>query len=361
MTALVIESIFWLTTLRCTLIPVAFNVIRNTINPNYASPACLMKLVNGTQPSHFEAHPFYSGLSEFTQNAECDLQLFVDNQYDSELNKEGPRLTTLLTCLVIFTVLWNIFDESWKKIFNLKIIFLGYFIYIQGSLFMSWSHFGQDIVYFAGNIMHHTDISEYRSGSNASFVNGNMPQGMALISVLTVFWNIIVQIKLLKLIPSLKREVTPAIITLLNVAVLCYVIKNLKVIHPFMHENAKESWLDAPRWTLEWRAAQHVFVHHGNGDSFGPSMYWDPFFSKALYLYSYFHNACFHLIPESFEHYGFAIGFDILLGCFTSFLTYICLFIPNFIYETITGPSGLDCVKTPHHISLVKYTKSKGL
>jgi hypothetical protein len=360
MTAVVIESIFWLTALRCTIIPVVFNTIRHTIDADYASPACLMNLVNSTQTAHFKNHPFYSGLSEFTKNSECNLQLFVDKQYDSTLNMEGQILTHVFSALIICVLLWNIYDQSWKKIFNLKIILLGYFIYIQGSLFMSWSHFGQDIVYFAGNIMHHTDISSYRSGNNASFVDGNMPQGMALISVVTVFWNIIVQTKLLNLIPSLKRDVTPSILALLIVAVLYYVVNNLKHIHPYMHDNAQETWLNFPRWTLEWRAAQHVYVHHGNGDSFGPSMFWDPVFSMALYLYSYFHNATFHLTPGGFEHYGFAVVFDILLGCVTAFLTYLCLFIPNYIFDTITGPRCLDVTPDAHALSS-PYKKSKGL
>ncbi len=94
-----------------------------------------------------------------------------------------------------------------------------------------------------------------------------------------------------------------------------------------MHEIATPEMLNASFYTFEWRAAQHVFVHHGNGDAFGPSFLFDPVFSSVLYLYGYLHNEVLHLIPGSLSHYSFAISFDVLLGILLGFIitgVYLC-------------------------------------
>lgn len=93
------------------------------------------------------------------------------------------------------------------------------------------------------------------------------------------------------------------------------VLCRVKTSHPLMHAVATKEMLQAPVWTFEWRAAQHVFVHHGNGDAFGPSFLFDPIFSQALHWYGYLHNDVGGFIPGSMSHYIFAILFDVALGC----------------------------------------------
>lgn len=111
----------------------------------------------------------------------------------------------------------------------------------------------------------------------------------------------------------------------------------VKTSHPLMHAVATKEMLQAPVWTFEWRAAQHVFVHHGNGDAFGPSFLFDPIFSQALHWYGYLHNDLGGFIPGTMSHYIFAITFDVSLGCLLGLLVAavfaVCYVLVTFLLQ----------------------------
>jgi len=70
-------------------------------------------------------------------------------------------------------------------------------------------------------------------------------------------------------------------------------------------------------FTFEWQAARHVFVHHFNGDAFGPTYLFDPLFSVAVKLFSYLHNDIFE------AHIGKAGGVLLSVTC-DGILGFIC-------------------------------------
>jgi len=325
--------------LRCVLIPLIFETIRNTVNPEYSNPACLLKLVNETQSGHYQAHPFYSGIKSFsTDGKNCDLQGFVDMQYNQN---EKQIFEGIIIAWGIFSVLYILYKGSFREMFSIKyLIFQFVSLQLFNTLLMSYVHFGQDIVYFCGNIMHHCNISAFKAESNASLVS-MLPQGFALSSTLTLLWGVLIQTTIVSKVPSLKKFLSPSVVCFSVFLSLVFVVSRVKYNHPVMHEIATRDMLNANPFTFEWRAAQHVFVHHGNGDSFGPSCIFDPLFSKALYLYSHLHNNVFKLVPGELNHYAFAIGFDVLLGVFCSVIMTVIFHVTNFTCKAVSSGFGL--------------------
>jgi len=311
--ATAVAGFLMVSSLRSAIIPITFEAIRRTVNPIYSHPACLMKMVRETVPDHYFAHPFYSSLEGWWVNStQCDLHQFVNMQFQPFEYNMFQSFLFLLGIASICVALGR--SLSWRPLVSWQ------FVVTQAVnnslinvLLMSYAHFAQDIIYICGNIMHHCDISSFRNEANASLVKMT-PHGFAWTSILTILWGLAVQYLIVQNVDSLRSWYNPSWIGLQTWLSLMNVIYQVKTAHPRMHEIATPEMLQAPIWSFEWRAAQHVFVHHGNGDAFGPSFIFDPIFSVALYLYGFLHNTVFGLTLGSWSHYVFAITFDVGLG-----------------------------------------------
>eukprot|EP00597_Dinobryon_sp_UTEXLB2267_P012560 CAMPEP_0170127148 /NCGR_PEP_ID=MMETSP0020_2-20130122/20227_1 /TAXON_ID=98059 /ORGANISM="Dinobryon sp., Strain UTEXLB2267" /LENGTH=200 /DNA_ID=CAMNT_0010360471 /DNA_START=168 /DNA_END=767 /DNA_ORIENTATION=+ len=186
----------------------------------------------------------------------------------------------IAVCCIIFSV-YAI--KSLKEICTLKfIVVAGLFAKILSVLDMSYAHFGQDVLYFCGNILHHADISAYRDESNATFV-AMTPQGFALSTIFTILWGFAIRAVIVQYIPKLNTFMSASAVNIASMLGLLFIFNRVKYAHPQMHSIATADMKDSHPLSFEWMAYQHVFVHHGNGDSFGPSVWTDWLFSSFLY------------------------------------------------------------------------------
>lgn len=201
--------------LRSVIIPVTFETIRHTMNPDYSRPACLLKMVNETVPAHYQAHPFYSGLKAFSPNEhdDCDLQHYVDMQYNQY---EHEIFQACLLGMGLWAI-WSFVQAMSQRtaIAWLPLLLLSYVISQAANnslitvVMMSYAHFAQDIVFLCGNIMHHCDISPYRVENNASLVKMT-PHGFALTSLLTIVWGVFLQHVIVHQWPALQTWYHPS-------------------------------------------------------------------------------------------------------------------------------------------------------
>ena len=171
---------------------------------------------------------------------------------------EKPYFEAAFMCVGVIALIVNL--TNLKELFTLKFIVATFLIFNLSVLDMSYAHFGQDILYMSGNIMHHADISSFRDESNATFVS-MIPQGFALSSFMTFLWAIAVRHVIVGSSPPLKKFVNAPALFLATFIMLAFILKMVKSNHPYMHQIATEEMRHEWPWTFNWRAHQHVFVH----------------------------------------------------------------------------------------------------
>mmetsp|Transcript_8539 Transcript_8539/g.12746 ORF Transcript_8539/g.12746 Transcript_8539/m.12746 type:complete len:350 (+) Transcript_8539:61-1110(+) len=309
---------------RSLLIPLSFEIVRYIWkNPNYTSAHCLMKLVNETDPTHFGSHLFYQDL---VYDDECDIEQYVLDQYS---HNEYRYLNSFFLALAIAGIVSAVSD--WRNVLSYKFLGVLFAGYQLSQLHHCFSHFGQDISFFAGNILHHSNTSRYIDQSNASFVD-NVPQGFALTIIITVTWACIVRALLPAYDPILSKHISWRTLFFSNVICGFLVAYQVKVAHPELHRVANEQMSSALPFSWEYTAYRHVYGHHTTGEWFGPHPLIDPCFSVALRLYAYLHNTLLGLQLHTLPHYIFAVGFDSVLSmvvvcCIWATLRLVALFL----------------------------------
>jgi len=349
------EHVTWLSVVRSLTIPLFFAAIRYFWKANYSSPRCLLSLLNSTEPAHYQAHPFYHGVSlpeldSTSSGGDCrsfeEIKGYVDMQYEyseAKIFQAVMFLMGLVATYCGYSVL--------REVLSVKFVFAALLVFQISVLDMSYAHFGQDILYLCGNIMHHANIEQYRGDeSNATFV-AMMPQGFAMSSVATFLWAQCVRYVMLKHNPRLANFISPKALVFATFLALAAILFKVKTNHPLMHEMIKQAAANGTdaleamkksnpfefdsQWGFNWRAYQHVMVHHGNGDAFGPSICFDWIFSYALYGYSYLHNSLLKLQIGTPGHYFFVLAFDVALGLFSTAVYWVYFSVAELVFRHI--------------------------
>ena len=131
--------------LRSVVIPVCYSILRYLHDENYSSANCLLKLVNSTSPDHFRNHPFYSS-TKFIND--CDLEKFVYAQFNNNEMRYFVVVQLFVTGGSICTAIFE-----WKKVLSLKYVIVLLVAYQLLVIQNSYSHFSQDVTFFASNIV----------------------------------------------------------------------------------------------------------------------------------------------------------------------------------------------------------------
>jgi hypothetical protein len=302
---------------RSIAIPVALSLMRTwSGDPNYSSANCLLGLVNETEPIGFKNHILYGSIR--FENS-CDFEKYVHNQFNHE---EITYLNGFFLLLAVSSVLLVLTDL--KNVLSVKFVITFVAGYVLSILHHSYSHYGQDISFFVGNVMHHADTSRYVGESNATFVD-TVPQGFTISIVLTVTWACIVRAVLPMFDPYLSKYISWKSLFFWNVVCGMIIAYKVKVWHPTFHQIATESMKDSLPFSYENNAYLHVFGHHKNGDWLGPNRVFDPMFSVFMKTYAYLHNEYFMIRVMTLEHYMFAAFFDSIVSIATVFVIWCVL------------------------------------
>ncbi len=317
------QTLFALSALKAMLIPSSFKVVRFVI-PKYASVHCLLRLVNETAPQHYENHPFWKDL---TYDDSCeDLADFVLSQFDRH-NEFIIFITfaKFLFVAAIGSIIYNLLGRNSNVVIScFKSLIPSYFT--MALLFMG-IHFSNDNTWFCGNIMHHADISEFTSKSNASTVD-TIPQGFLLTYMYNIAWMILCVYAIHKC--NFSLSVAPISTTVLMAEYFKWFLKNR---HTAFHDLAKPEWQNALPFSFKFKAYHHVFVHHHDGDSFGSSAAFDGIFSIWFKIYSFAHNIVFNLEVNTVEHYLFAVVADTIQSISILLLVFGLFYTTHAIYD----------------------------
>jgi hypothetical protein len=215
-----------------------------------------MELVNQTNPAHFKNHVYYSSL-RFDPG--CNIERYVKAQFN---HSEFRYLNLFFLLLALSGAIAAISD--WKNVFSIRFLLIMFSGYHLSQLHHCFSHFGQDISFFAGNIMHHSDTSRFVDESNASFVD-TVPQGFAITIILTVTWACIVRSLIANSDPVIKRKISWKSLFASNVICGFIVARQVKVDHPLIHQLASTAMESAMPFTWNFIAYKHVYGHHVTG------------------------------------------------------------------------------------------------
>lgn len=280
--------------------------IRHSVNAMYASPNCLLKLVNTTAPQHYAIHPVWK---DMVYDDSCDLNVFVQQQFDNKVQFVFfEKSCALLFVVAVASLLFNL-----RKLISLRGVvstMMGYCLALNGVMnLLMITHFEQDVTFFSANIMHHADISAFTDQSNASLVH-TLPQGFVLTSLLNMIYANAFVYVVAKYDPVAKRGYYPLLLAAIFALQTIRALVMIKEGHPELHNIATEEGQYASMWSQEFAAYRHVFIHHVNGDSFGSSYTFDWIYSLILYAYGEWHNLVLQLQLDTPAHYGFAVFVD---------------------------------------------------
>jgi len=222
------------------------------------------------------------------------------------------KATVLLTFLAGFYVIFGEFSKKgvsiWAKTSLLACNLVA--CHFTMAIMFMYIHFQNDLTYFIGNMQHHSDISRFTDRSNASAVD-TLPNGFFACYVTNVTWFIFGVHFMSKRVEILRDWGNSKFCVAVSMVAGFISAIMLKDDHPTFHAVADESMADAIPFSFNYRAYNHVFVHHVNGDSFGSSYIFDPMFSKAFTLLAYVHSHIFGISsPDSAQHFAVAFTFD---------------------------------------------------
>lgn len=297
----IIVTLLGIALLRVLTILGLFNAGRVMVDKDYSSGHCLMKIVNDTLPEHFSKHPLFR---DVIFKNDCNTMRYLDMQKKCDEKLIFERLTIAITIIVIINA-----APHWRSIFSLRFVVALFFTTSFLAAFdFVYSHFAQDIIYFSGNILHHVDL-EVLFGTR-------FPQGFAIVLAMTHIWSNIARAVAARRISAIGNFLPDPIWTLAGLLgqIITYCVG--QITHPKMHDIYTPELVNATLGSIEWKSYQHVNIHHGYGDSFGPTVFFDWIFSVGLYVFSYLHNYIFKVGLDSYYHYVLVIIFDTFLGLF---------------------------------------------
>mmetsp|Transcript_32374 Transcript_32374/g.84922 ORF Transcript_32374/g.84922 Transcript_32374/m.84922 type:complete len:356 (-) Transcript_32374:533-1600(-) len=328
-------------TLKAIAVPLSLGLLRVYVDPKYSSPHCLLRLVNETAPQHWQNHPVWKHLTYDESCAGYDaLSHYVQKQYTDQA--EHRLFTMFICCEALVAAALFLFllcrHQALPCFRSFVTVAATFFVADQiNKLELLWTHFEQDVTFMLGNILHHTDISAFTTKSNTSFVSA-LPQGFLLSIFLCQTWKYgVCCFLVIRADERLRSVLHPGMLAMQLAITQTIIFYQLKHNHPLYHEIAKLEHKNAWPYTFEYRAYKHVYVHHHNGDSFGSSFHWDPFFSAALHLFGYLHNSVLGLTIDTALHYAFATAFDIGMGLMVTTLVWVMLRAAVSFVDSLAG------------------------
>jgi len=292
----------------------AFLSVYRSFDPMYSNPHCLLRLVNETEPAHYAAHQYWRTL----EYGDCDIETLVLNQFNWRAQMEFSLYKVVIAsqavgamCLIAYA-----FKNKAGKVGVLSAI-LGNLFSCQnatGCMF-GYMHFQNDLTYFIGNMQHHSDISKFTSMSNASAVD-TLPNGFLACYVLNWIWFTICMRYLWNKFDLLKQWNNFYVCVACSHLNVLSVAGMLKTDHTLWHNTATESMKNSIPMSFNYRAYNHVFVHHVNGGALSMNYFFEPMYSNAFSALAYVHS---HLLgikaPDSAEHHAVIFAFDTLQSC----------------------------------------------
>ena len=303
--------------LRSAFIPLSFVFIRNLYgNFDYTSANCLMKLVNETSPDHFKSHLFYQNV-RFDDG--CDIEKYVHAQYS---HGEYTIMQNYLIGLALSAVVAALAD--WRNVLSVKIIGTLIAGYHLAQVHHVFSHYSQDISFFAGNILHHANTTAFIDKSNASFVD-TIPQGFVITIIASITWASTIRSLLSHFDITVGRFITWKSLYA-SVVMFGFVVgRQVQKDHPWLHEYATTDMSEALPFTWDFVAYRHVYGHHVTGEWLGPHVLLDPLFSIVIRIYAYLHNDIFQAHVQSNTHLLVAIWYDSMVSMLVVCLIWIVL------------------------------------
>lgn len=298
-----LNSIIIGTVLKALSVPCFLLLMRTVYNPFYSSPQCLLRLVNETAPDHYRQHIYFRDMTYDDSCAGQKIQDYVSSQYDTVAMMENKVLQVFLVLqgIIGFAALaYMLATKPFRHIVK-NLVVPNVVIMQSMTAVLAFSHVEQDILYTLGNVMHHTDLSQFTGASNASML-ATTPNGFTFSCIATMVWFFYF---FYHMAPILRKagyvSITGEDLVTLVSLWTTWAMYSIKFSHPLWHEDFSEDWKHARPFTHEYKGYKHLMVHHGNGDSFGSHPLVDPplsFFTKG---YNVLHNDILHLHQGSVE------------------------------------------------------------
>jgi hypothetical protein len=288
----------------------ALYLLRQSFEPLYMNPTCLMDFVRISSPEHYAVHPLWRFYQKGA-NQTCESLTGVPiEEFFVQVYKSGVTEFYIFYSLVFLYVGYSFFCFM-KQVFAGKLksvvslIAMAVLSWNQGSLFHLLSHYQNDLHHLNGNVMHHSSFSV--GGDNASLVN-TLPPGLIInfiINFFTVWMITSVVFDYFKLDKWLYLNISAPLM-------IAKLLLQMKVIHPYIHTQGK-SWYGPfiAKYIMD-EYQGHVHCHHVSGYCLGDAPTYSWFYDRLMYLHGLVYEYGYLTFGKP-EHYVANIALDYFL------------------------------------------------
>lgn len=304
--------------------PVYLYICRS-IDEFYASGDCMLNMVKETNPEHFKQMAYWSVL-EF---ADCpDMKWFYDNKNKSFAAERAIMPFMMSACgLALAFCLFSIVFYNPKSLLNWKLVPFMFFVrYAAMGFLLGWTHLEGDILYFLGNVSHHSDpaVLGFGGQNNMIGVGDNGEKTHLFDGNLGAFWTTAVSSYFLICYFANKYFDCDAKIAAVGTAtaVILFVSK-IGEYHEDWHSNATPEWGNEFPMSYKWSGHHHVFGHHVHGFDIIQAWPHDKVFNPFLYMFSDLISNVYNGDIHNPLHVPFCFVFDSFFGVFMFVFLYI--------------------------------------
>jgi len=160
-----------------------FTYVQRQRDSGYSDQACMLKIVNDTNPEHYALHPLWSLIEPDTQ---CSSAEYLHKQHTNKV--DGKLTTRVMQTLTIGSVVGLAVTAFYGKVDSMGLVGIFLMCERMGQEMQGYGHLYNDITQMSGTILHHSPgWTGLGSGEN----NGDpaMPEGQfnALVIPMTTF------------------------------------------------------------------------------------------------------------------------------------------------------------------------------
>jgi len=289
------------------------------IDEFYASGDCLLSMVKETNPEHFANMAYWSVL-EFN---DCpDLAWFYHNKnrsFDIE-RQTAPILISLTGLGLLYCCYSFILGNRRQELWNWRIPFYVAFVLYGGIAFLlGWTHLEGDILYFLGNVSHHSDPAILGFGEDKNMIGvGDGGEKTHLFDGnFGAFWTTAASVFFLLCHLGQKYFKCSFHLTAIVTAVsVIGFIALIGVWHDDWHVNATEEWGKSFPMSYKWMAHHHVFGHHSHGFDVLQAWPHDELFNPFLHAFTSIVANLYGGDIHHWLHVPCAVAMDAVFGIF---------------------------------------------
>lgn len=303
----------------------------------YAHGDCLLNMVKQTNPEHFEQMAYWSVLGF---NDCPDLKWFYENK-----NKSFPAERAMLPFMMSATglaLLWCTFDllrNNRSSILNWKIVPFFFFVrYAAMGFLLGWTHLEGDILYFLGNVSHHSDpaILGFGGQNNMIGVGDNGEKQHLFDGNFGAFWTTaIASYFLICYFANKYFDCNHQIAAIMTAVAVIGFVSKIGEYHADWHSNATPEWGKEIPMTYKWSGHHHVFGHHVHGFDIIQAWPHDKMFNPFLYFFSDLISKTYNGDIHSPLHVPFCFVFDCFFGIFMFVFLYAYANVVNLMMMPI--------------------------